>query len=123
MKKLLGAMFGAVLILGACSGDDKPVALEAETPVEAEQTETSSNAEPVTAPSPADQGAEHYKVCAACHGADLQGGKGGAGYDKPITGLSKDQVLTAIQEGPGIMPKDMVKGEDAENLAEWISKQ
>ncbi len=71
----------------------------------------------------AEKAANDFKVCAACHGADLQGGTGGAGLDRPISGLSKEKVLTAIQEGPGIMPKDMITGDAAENLAEWVSKQ
>ncbi|RXJ01704.1 cytochrome c [Anaerobacillus alkaliphilus] len=104
MKKLMIVILGTMFILAACGG-------------------ANANDSASTGGFDAEKAANDYKVCAACHGSDLQGSKGGAGLDRPISGLAKEKVLTAIQEGPGVMPKDMITGEAAENLAEWISKQ
>lgn len=113
MKKIMVVIVGAIFLLGACSNDNaqpKPVT----------NTVSSTN---VDGPFDAQKAENDYKVCAACHGADLQGSKGGAGFDAPISGLSKEAVLLSIQEGPGVMPKNMVTGEAAENLSAWIAAQ
>lgn len=102
-KLLLGVFISALLFLGACSNEGQHA--KATTLYDAEKA------------------ADDYKLCASCHGADLQGGKSGAGYAKPITSLTKEHILKSILEGPGVMPKDMVTGEAAENLAAWIAAQ
>jgi mono/diheme cytochrome c family protein len=55
--------------------------------------------------------------CASCHGGELEGGSGPAldsgDYDE-------ETILTAIEEGPGSMPENLVEGEEAEAVAEFI---
>jgi len=55
--------------------------------------------------------------CASCHGGDLEGGSG-----PPLdTGdYDENDIITAIEEGPGSMPEDLVEGEEAEAVAEFI---
>lgn len=113
MKKLLTALFGAALILGACGGDEPTPA-----PAEPAPTETPATDETAAGTYDATRAQTAYQSCAGCHGGDLQGASGPA-----ITGLTKEEVLLAIQEGPGIMPPNMVTGDDAENLAAWIAAQ
>ncbi|WP_407268415.1 cytochrome c550 [Radiobacillus sp. PE A8.2] len=62
--------------------------------------------------------------CTVCHGADLAGGTGpnlqniGSKYDA-------DQILNIIQNGieGTSMPPGVVKGEEAEVLAEWLAEK
>lgn len=58
--------------------------------------------------------------CASCHGDNLQGAMGPKlkGND-----LSKDAIQTQIKEGGGGMPPGVIKGEAAQKVAEWLTKQ
>ncbi|MCD8509761.1 MAG: cytochrome c [Bacillus sp. (in: Bacteria)] len=114
MKKLLVAMLGAVLVLGACGGNgDEPAPADDTNGTE----ETAGGDVDVTYD--AANGEEVYQGrCAACHGGDLQGASGPG-----IVGLTYDEVLTAIQEGPGGMPADLATGQDAEDVAAWVVDQ
>ncbi|MGC4379075.1 PQQ-binding-like beta-propeller repeat protein [Fictibacillus sp. Mic-4] len=60
--------------------------------------------------------------CASCHGANLEGG---SAPDLQHVGksMSKDQILKQIENGSGRMPGGLVKGADADALAEWLSKK
>lgn len=113
MKKLLTALFGAALILGACGGDEP-----APAPAEPAPTETPATDETAAGTYDATRAQTSYQSCAGCHGGDLQGTSGPA-----ITGLTKEEVLSAIQEGRTGMPPNMVTGDDAENLAAWVAAQ
>jgi cytochrome c551 len=108
MKKLLIAIIGAAMVLGACGGNE-PAPAPDETP-EVDET-AAGDFDPAKAQA-------SYQTCAGCHGEDLQGKNGPA-----ISGLPKEQVLSAITEGRNGMPPNMVTGEDAENLAAWVAAQ
>ncbi len=125
MKKLLIALFGAALVLGACGAADEPAPAPEETPEEAPEETPADDATDETAEAvtfDATEAQESYQSCAGCHGGDLQGG---GAYASPITGLSYEQVLAAIEQGPGTMPANAggVTGQEAENLAAWIAAQ
>ncbi|HLR60049.1 MAG TPA: cytochrome c [Pseudogracilibacillus sp.] len=107
MKKwLMAVMFGAVLVLGACGGDDGA----SEEPAE-ESGETVD----------AGAGEDIYKEsCASCHGGDLEGGAGPTLEDN---GLSADEIEDIVEEGPGGMPAGLVSGDDLTVLADWLSEQ
>lgn len=107
MKKwLMAVMFGAVLVLGACGGDDGA----SEEPAE-------ENGETVDAGAAEDV----YKdSCASCHGGDLEGGAGPA---LEGNGLSADEIEDIVEEGPGGMPAGLVSGDDLTVLADWLSEQ
>ncbi|QDI89790.1 cytochrome c [Salicibibacter halophilus] len=65
-----------------------------------------------------DVGVELYEEnCLSCHGENMEGDSGPA-----IEGQSADEVMTAIEEGPGSMPEDLVTGEDAEAVAEYVEE-
>ncbi|MEH7108650.1 MULTISPECIES: cytochrome c550 [Bacillaceae] len=63
-----------------------------------------------------------YKsTCIGCHGDQYQGGVGpslkGIGSK-----LSKDQIKEVITKGRGNMPPNMVSAENADKMADWVSK-
>jgi cytochrome c550 len=63
-----------------------------------------------------------YKsTCIGCHGDQYQGGMGPSlkGVGKKV---SKDQIKQYITQGKGNMPPGLVKPEQAEAMAEWVSK-
>jgi mono/diheme cytochrome c family protein len=69
---------------------------------------------------PAATGAELYvQLCAACHGAD---GEGGAGPPLAALGLSDDEVSTLIAEGRGSMPgfATQLSADSVADLAEFL---
>ncbi|MCF6136158.1 cytochrome c551 [Pseudalkalibacillus berkeleyi] len=62
----------------------------------------------------------YNKSCVGCHGQNLEG-KSGPPLDKIGAKLSKDQILAKIKNGGGGMPKGLLKGEEAENVAAWLA--
>lgn len=72
-------------------------------------------------------GAKIYdQKCSSCHGGDL---KGGVGPDLTKVGskYSKDEILDIVNNGKsgdkGMMPPGIVKGDDAEQVAVWLSEK
>ncbi|RYG74719.1 cytochrome c [Lentibacillus lipolyticus] len=69
-------------------------------------------------------GEEIYQSnCASCHGSDLSGG---VGPDLTSVGsdYSKEELKEIIAEGfPPNMPGGIVKGEEADAVAQWLSEQ
>ncbi|MFB5660924.1 c-type cytochrome [Alteribacillus sp. HJP-4] len=107
MKKFLTAAAGGlIIILGACGGGG--------------DEEDSAG----------DGGGESYDEaaaeeafqgnCAQCHGENLEGGSGPALEGE---GLSQDEVLSMIEEGGSGMPSGIVEGQEAENVAQWVSEK
>ncbi|CAN7203708.1 cytochrome c551 [Rossellomorea sp. LjRoot5] len=101
-KKLLGVLFGASLLLAACGGDGS------------DSTETSSG------------GVDPEKIvnnkCTSCHGGNLEGGMGPA-LKNIGAELSKDEIRETIKNGKGQMPPGLIEGEEADAVAEWLSKK
>ena len=58
--------------------------------------------------------------CASCHGKTLEGY---AGPELVSIGnkMSKDEILKTINRGANGMPAGIIKGEEAEKVAEWLS--
>lgn len=111
MKKLTFLLTGLLFVLGACSGNN------AAPPAEKLQVTD------VTLPDTYDEAlaqASYKKSCASCHGVELEGAPA---YPMPITEFSKEEVYISIVEGMGLMPANMVSGEEAKNLAVWIAAQ
>lgn len=108
-KKLLAAMFGAVLVLGACGGGDK--AKEAD--------KTPGTGADVAA---VDGEAVVNKSCVSCHGGNLEGASAPA-INKAGEKFSEEELHDIIINGVGGMPPGIVKGEEAEAAAKWLSEQ
>ncbi|MGG1559676.1 MULTISPECIES: cytochrome c551 [Geobacillus] len=58
--------------------------------------------------------------CASCHGQDLSGGVG-PNLQKVGSKYSKDEIKNIIANGRGAMPAGIIKGEDADKVAEWLA--
>ena len=56
--------------------------------------------------------------CASCHGAE--GAGGGIGPRLAASGISTDDARTTIQSGSGVMPADLVEGEDLEDVLAYL---
>lgn len=63
----------------------------------------------------------YARKCANCHGGDLQGGFGPA-LDRIGEQLSKEEILSVIENGQGGMPPKILQGEDADKVAQWLSE-
>lgn len=107
-KKLLAAVFGAALVLGACGGggDDN----------KKDEGATDSGS------SSADIEAVVQKSCGTCHGGNLNDGTAPA-IDKIGAKLSEDEIHDIIVNGIGGMPPGILKGQEAEDAAEWLAAQ
>lgn len=60
--------------------------------------------------------------CASCHGKTLEGY---AGPELVNIGskLNKDEIVEVINNGSNGMPAGIIKGEEAEKVAEWLSEK
>lgn len=112
MKKwLLAIVFGAVLILGACGGDNAGNGNDA--------ANNNDNNSAVTA------GEEAFanNNCASCHGGDLEGISG-----PDLTNVGSDHsaedIEDIIENGQGGMPaQPQVSDEDRTEIASWLSEK
>ncbi len=109
---LLIGLFVLALVLVACGNEPEDDGDDAGSD-EAQPEETEDVDE--------GDGEEIYQEsCATCHGDDLEGANGPELEDND---LSKDEILEMIEEGGDGMPADVVEGEDAESVAEWLEDQ
>lgn len=106
-KKLLAALFGAVLVLGACGGGD-------DTSSDKDQGATDGDVATVDAEKIVNN------KCIACHGGNLEGASGPA-LDKIGDKLSQDEIHDVIINGQGGMPAGIIEGEEADAVAEWLA--
>lgn len=100
-KKLLALLMGASMVLAACGGGG-------------DSKDSASGADPEKL---------YNQKCSGCHGGDL---KGGAGPDLTKVGAaySKDEIQKIIEEGKGGgMPAGLYKGDEASQVAEWLSEK
>lgn len=100
-KKLLTLLLGSSLVLGlaACGGGDSG------------DKDTASGGE----------GAKIFdQKCSSCHGGDLKGGMG-PNLTKVGSKYSKDEILDILHNGKGQMPANVVTGDDADKVAEWLA--
>lgn len=100
MRKVpIALVIGSIFALSACDGHDKVRGPSADQP-SAKQI--------------------FKQNCASCHGENLQG-KSGPALDTIGRKLSKEDILKQMKEGGGGMPGGIIKGTDAENVADWLA--
>ncbi|WP_066315020.1 cytochrome c551 [Bacillus sp. FJAT-29814] len=58
--------------------------------------------------------------CSSCHGGDLKGAVG-PNLTQIGSKYSKDEILNIIHNGQGGMPPNVVTGDDADQVAEWLA--
>jgi cytochrome c551 len=96
-KKVLALLLGTSLVLAACGGDD------------AKETAGGGDAEKLFG-----------QKCSSCHGQNLEGGVGPKLADVGSR-LGKEDIEKVIANGQGSMPKELLKGDDASAVAEWLA--
>lgn len=84
---------------------------------------TPQPAEPEQPLSPAQERGRELFVdnCGSCHTLESAGTQGAIGPDLDELRPDRERVLAAIDEGPGTMPSGLLSGEDAEDVAEFVS--
>mgnify|MGYP001953231241 CR=1 FL=1 len=60
--------------------------------------------------------------CSTCHGDNLEG-KNGPNLQHVGADMSKDEILNQIKNGGGAMPGNIINGEAADKVADWLSKK
>jgi mono/diheme cytochrome c family protein len=58
------------------------------------------------------------RECARCHGDDGRGGVGPALFE---TGLTEREVAAAVQQGGGVMPAEIVTGQEAADVSAYVA--
>lgn len=106
--KFLAIMFAAILVLGACGGNK---AKEEDTGTTGTET-ASVDAEKVVSTS-----------CISCHGGNLEGKGGAPALAKVGDHMSETEIHDVIVNGRGGMPGGIIKGEEAEAVAKWLSEK
>lgn len=107
--KLLAAIFGTVLVLGACGGGkDNGAGTNDGTGGET----ASVDAEKIV-----------NQKCISCHGGNLEGASGPP-LDAIGAELSEDEIHDIIINGTsGGMPPGIIKGEEADAVAAWLAEK
>src|SRR5690625_7625353 len=105
MKKwLMAIMFGSVLVLGACGGDNGA----------SEEPANYNNGETVDA----GEAEDIYKEsCASCHGGDHEGEDGNVLEDN---GHCADEIETIVEEGQPGMLAGVVAVDDVHVRTDWL---
>jgi cytochrome c551 len=110
-KTMIGIVLGSSLMLVACGGNN---------------ASNDSNGNDSNGNDSANAGNGPKKIfqnkCSTCHGENLQGDFGPA-LNKIGSQLSKEQILSTIKNGKGQMPAGVIKGSDAEKVAQWLSEK
>lgn len=110
-KKLLAAVFGSILMLGACGGgDDEDAAVTNDE--KGGEVVQSGDAEEIV------QG-----NCTMCHGGNLEGQGNAPALTDVGARLSEEEILDVIENGRGGMPAHVIEGTEAEVVAEWLANK
>jgi len=113
-KKLLTLLLGTSLVMGlaACGGGGGKNDTKKDTSNGGGTTET------------ADAGAAqkiYDQKCSSCHGGDMKGAVG-PNLTKVGSKYSKDEILDILKNGKaGGMPANLVSGDDANTIADWLA--
>lgn len=60
--------------------------------------------------------------CSSCHGENLEGSNGPK-LDNVGSRLSKDEILDMIKNGGSGMPPNIISGDDADQVADWLAEK
>jgi mono/diheme cytochrome c family protein len=107
----------ALAFAAGCGGDD---AATTEEPA-AEQTQTPT-ATAEEAGGDATAGRETFvNTCGGCHTLADAESNGQVGPNLDQVAPDRDTVLTAIETGPGQMPENLLEGEEARAVADYVA--
>lgn len=64
--------------------------------------------------------ASFNQSCASCHGENLDG-RTAPGLKNVGQEMNKEEILAQIKNGGGGMPKNLIEGDEAQNVAAWLA--
>lgn len=108
-KTLLALALGAVLVLGACGGNNTD-----------QKTNDSANGGQTAA---VDAEKVVNQRCITCHGGNLEGAGNAPALANVGGHLSEAEIHDVIINGKGTMPPGIIKGEEAEAVAKWLAEK
>jgi mono/diheme cytochrome c family protein len=110
------AVLCLVVVAAGCGGDDAATTEEPAT----EQTPAATETE--AGESQAAAGRDLFVTsCGACHTLADAGTNGQVGPNLDSVAPDVQEVLTAIETGPGQMPENLLQGEEARQVAEYVA--
>ena len=134
MRRVLAVIgVGAVLAFAGCGGDDEEQAPSGRSGggvaagQDAPETAGSGTQEEGTAekgsggPATADGKQAFASTCGGCHTLEAAGTNGEVGPNLDELKPDKKRVLDAIAQGPGAMPDNLLRGAEAEAVAEYVA--
>lgn len=107
-KQLMALLFGSALVLGACGGGDD----SADAPDSGGSGDSSIDPEQVV-----------QQNCISCHGENLEGAGNFPSLNDVGSRLSEEEIRDVIDNGRGAMPPDIIEGEEADAVAQWLSEK
>ena len=103
-----------VFVAAGCGGEDTPTTEEPAVEQTPDATATDGTAEVA--------GRERFvNTCGGCHTLADAGTNGRVGPNLDDVAPDAEEVLTAIETGPGPMPENLLEGEDARQVAEYVA--
>ncbi|TWT07263.1 cytochrome c [Planococcus sp. CPCC 101016] len=108
-KQLMATLFGATLLLGACGGGEETTEPSA-PPAESGGETAGVDAEQVV-----------QQNCISCHGENLEGAGNFPALNDVGSRLSQEEIRAVIDNGKGAMPADIIEGEEADAVAEYLA--
>ncbi len=115
-KKLMALVMGTGLALGlaGCGGGDDDAA----------DNNNDTGEEVVDGGETASAGVEeiYQQSCASCHGGNLEG-RNGPELETVGSRIDKAEILDVIDNGRPGMPGGLIKGDDAEKVADWLAEK
>ncbi|PSL28362.1 cytochrome c551 [Planomicrobium soli] len=114
MKRgILALMLGSALALGACGGNGETTTEPAPAPTEGGGSGSSS----------VDPEQVVQQNCISCHGENLEGAGNFPALNNVGSRLSQEEIRSVIDNGKGAMPADIIEGEEADAVAEWLASK
>src|SRR5699024_10860193 len=124
MKKTLLLITGLILamILVACGGNDNNNNNTENNDGTDNNTEETNNNDTDNNNDTTASAEEVYKNnCASCHGDDLEGEGDAPGLEAVGSDMSEDEIREQIEDGGDGMPGGLIEGEEADQVAQWLS--
>ncbi len=117
---IIGVM--AALVFAACGDEEEPAAGGGGANQEAEPTATEEATPENGGTTAGADGKQLFTVtCGGCHTLADAGTKGPVGPNLDEAKPDKERVLSAIENGPGAMPANLLVGANRVAVAEYVS--
>ena len=110
----------AVLLLAVAAGCGGDEAATTEEPAP-QQTPTATATEATGGDTQADGRETFVNTCGGCHALVDAETQGQVGPNLDELAPDRDTVLTAIEVGPGQMPENLLQGEEAQAVADYVA--